>query len=113
MAKYGRGGFGGFGGMNMAQMQQLAKQAQKMQAEAQKAQEEIENTEIIGSASNGLVTVTMNGKKTINSISINPDIVDVDDIEMLEDLIIVAINDGYAKADKLNAEKSGNLGGLF
>lgn len=113
MAKYGRGGFGGFGGMNMAQMQQLAKQAQKMQAEAQKAQEELENAEIVGSASNGLVTVTMNGKKAITSISINPDIVDTDDIEMLEDLIIVAINDGYAKADKLNAEKSGNLGGLF
>lgn len=106
-----RGGFGGFGGGN--QMQQLMKQAQKMQAEMQKAQEELENAEIVGSASNGLVTVTMNGKKVVESITINPDVVDVDDIEMLEDLIIVALNDGYEKADKMNKEKLGNTGGLI
>ena len=106
-----RGGFGGFGGGN--QMQQLMKQAQKMQAEMQKAQEELENAEIIGSASNGLVTVTMNGKKVVNQISINPDVVDVDDIEMLEDLIIVALNDAYAKADEMNKQKLGNTGGLI
>ena len=110
MAGYGRG-FGGFGGGN--QMQQLMKQAQKMQAEMQKAQEELENAEIIGTASGGAVKVVMNGKKVVSSISINPDYVDVDDIEMLEDLIVVALNDAYKKADDMNKQKMGNAGGLI
>ena len=105
-----RGGYGGgFGGGN--QMQQLMKQAQKMQQEMQKAQEELEDAEIIGSSGSGMVTVTMNGKKDITAISINPDVVDVDDIEMLEDLIVAAINDGYGKAEKLSKDKLGPLGG--
>lgn len=111
MAGYGRGGFGGFGGGN--QMQQLMKQAQKMQAEMQKAQEELENAEIEGVAQGDAVKVIMNGKKVVTSISINPDFVDVDDIEMLEDLIVVALNDAYQKADELNKQKMGNAGGLF
>ncbi len=111
MAGYGRGGFGGFGGGN--QMQQLMKQAQKMQAEMQKAQEELENAEIEGVAQGDAVKVIMNGKKVVSSVSINPDYVDVDDIEMLEDLIVVALNDGYKKADEMNKQKMGNGGGLF
>ena len=109
MAGYGRGGFGGFGGGNM---QQLMKQAQKMQAEMQKAQEELENAEIIGVAQGDAVTVTMNGKKIVSAVSINPDYVDVDDIEMLEDLIVVALNDGYKKADEMN-KKINPAGGLI
>ncbi len=111
MAGYGRGGFGGFGGGN--QMQQLMKQAQKMQAEMQKAQEELENAEIEGVAQGDAVKVVMNGKKVVSSVSINPDYVDVDDIEMLEDLIVVALNDGYKKADEMNKQKMGNAGGLI
>ena len=111
MAGYGRGGFGGFGGGN--QMQQLMKQAQKMQAEMQKAQEELENAEIEGVAQGDAVKVIMNGKKVVSSVSINPDYVDLDDIEMLEDLIVVALNDGYKKADEMNKQKMGNGGGLF
>ena len=110
MAGYGRG-FGGFGGGN--QMQQLMKQAQKMQAEMQKAQEELENAEIEGVAQGDAVKVIMNGKKVVTSISINPDYVDLDDIEMLEDLIVVALNDAYQKADEMNKQKMGNAGGLF
>ncbi len=110
MAGYGRG-FGGFGGGN--QMQQLMKQAQKMQAEMQKAQEELENAEIIGKASGDAVTVVMNGKKVVSSVSINPDYVDASDIEMLEDLILVALNDAYKKADEMNKQKMGNAGGLI
>ena len=106
---YGGGFGGGFGGGN--QMQQLMKQAQKMQADMQKAQEELENAEIIGSAGSGAVTVTMNGKKTITNISIKPEYVDADDIEMLEDLIIAAINDGYKKAEAVSKDKMGPLGG--
>ena len=106
---YGGGFGGGFGGGN--QMQQLMKQAQKMQQDMQKAQEELENAQIIGSAGSGMVTVTMNGKKEISAVSINPDVVDVDDIEMLEDLIVAALNDGYSKAEKLSKDKLGPLGG--
>ena len=96
-----RGGFGGgFGG---GQMQQLMKQAQKMQAEMEKAQQELEEMEIEGESAGGLVKVIMNGKKVVKSVVIDPDAVDTDDIEMLEDLIIVALNDAYAKVDQIVA----------
>ena len=110
MAGY-RGGFGGgFGGGN--QMQNLMRQAQKMQEEMQKAQAELEESRIEGVSGSGLVKVFMNGKKEINGITISPDAVDMDDLEMLEDLICAAINDGYAKADKLSGEKLGAFNGL-
>ena len=104
-----RGGFGGFGGGN--QMQNLMKQAQKMQEEMQKAQEQVEETIVEGTAGGGLVKITMNAKKVVNGIEINPDAVDLDDISMLEDLLIAALNDGYAKADKVCAEKLGAFSG--
>ena len=106
---YGGGFGGGFGGGN--QMQQLMKQAQKMQEQMQKAQEELEDAEIEGKSSGDAVLVVVNGKKEISAVSINPDVVDVDDIEMLEDLIVAALNDGYAKAEKLSKDKLGPLGG--
>lgn len=109
MAGY-RGGFGGFGGGN--QMQNLMKQAQKMQENMQKAQEELETMEIEGSAGSGLVKVTMTAKKVVKKIEINPDAVDTDDITMLEDLLIAALNDAYTKADKAYNEKMGAFGGL-
>ena len=107
MAGYGRG-FGGFGGGN--QMQQLMKQAQKMQAEMQKAQEELDDAEIVGTSASGAITVTVNGKKVVSALTIDPDVVDVDDIEMLEDLLMAALNDAYKKADDLYKEKMGPLG---
>ena len=105
-----RGGFGGFGGGN--QMQNLMRQAQKMQEEMQKAQAELEELEVNGSAGGGLVSVTMTAKKVVTGISINPDAVDLDDITMLEDLIIAALNDANAKADEICSEKMGAFGGL-
>ena len=105
-----RGGFGGFGGGN--QMQNLMKQAQKMQEEMQKAQEQVEETIVEGTAGGGLVKIIMNAKKVVSGIEINPDAVDLDDISMLEDLLIAALNDGYAKADKVCAEKLGAFSGL-
>ena len=105
-----RGGFGGFGGGN--QMQNLMKQAQKMQEEMQKAQAAMEETEIEGSAGGGLVKVVMSAKKVVKSINISEGAVDTEDLTMLEDLIIAALNDGYAKADKLYNEKMGAFGGL-
>ena len=105
-----RGGYGGFGGGN--NMQNLMKQAQKMQQEMQKAQEELEEAEIEGSAGGGLVTVTVNGKKEFLGISIKPEAVDPDDIEMLEDLIMAAVNSANEKADEMYAEKMGAFGSL-
>ena len=111
MAGY-RGGFGGFGGGGN-QMQNLMKQAQKMQEQLQKAQEELEEAEITGTAGSGLVSVTLNGKKVVKAINIKPEAVDVDDLEMLEDLLIAALNDGYEKADAMYKEKMGPYGGAF
>ncbi|MBO4262321.1 MAG: YbaB/EbfC family nucleoid-associated protein [Clostridia bacterium] len=109
MAGY-RGGFGGgFGGG--AQMQQLMKQAQKMQEQMAKAQEELEDAQLVGVSGNGLVKVTVNGKKVVSGIELDKSIVDPDDVEMLEDLIVAALSDAYGKAEKLYAEKMGQFGG--
>ncbi len=105
-----KGGFGGFGGNN--QMQNLMRQAQKMQEEMQKAQAELEETEVEGTAGGGLVKVTMTAKKVVTGITINPNAVDMDDLTMLEDLIVAALNDGYDKADDVYTEKMGAFGGL-
>jgi len=104
------GGFGG--GMNMNALMQ---QAKRMQDQMMKAQEELENTEVIGKAGGEMVVVTMNGKKEIKSIKLDRTAVDPDDIEMLEDLIIVAIKDANTKAEELAKEKMpmGGMGGLM
>lgn len=105
------GGFGGgFGGGN--QMQNLMKQAQKMQEEMQKAQAELEETEVEGVSGSGLVKVKMTAKKVVTGVTIDPNAVDTDDITMLEDLLIAALNDGYEKAEKVYNEKMGAFGGL-
>ena len=111
----GYGGFGGFGGG--ANMQQLVKQAQKMQEEMQRAQEELDEAEIEGESGGGLVKVVVNGKKVVQGITISPNAVDPDDMEMLEDLIVAALNAAYELADEMYAEKMGKFGagagGLF
>ena len=105
-----RGGYGGgFGGGNM---QNLMKQAQKIQQEMAKAQEELENAEVTGSAAGGLVEVRVNGKNEFLGISIKPEAVDPDDVEMLEDLITAAMNDAKAKADELSKNKMGAFGAM-
>lgn len=109
MAKFGSFARGGAGG-GMGNMQDLMRQAQKMQEEALKAQEEIEETEVEGSASGGMVTVKMAGNKRVNSIKINPSAVDADDVEMLEDLIVAALGDAYNKAEELKQQKMGRFG---
>ena len=105
-------GFGG--GMNM---QSLMKQAQKMQAEMQqnmeRAEEELNNTSLTGTAGGGMVEVACTGKKKITSITIKPEIVDPDDIEMLEDLVVAAVNEALSKADELEKSLKGDMpGGL-
>ena len=113
---YGRGGFGGgYGGGN--QMQQLMKQAQKMQEDMQKANEELDEAELVGEAAGGAVKVTVNGKKIMKAVQVDPSVVDPDDVEMLEDLIMAAYGQASEAADKLYEEKMGPYakmgGGLF
>ncbi len=105
-----KGGFGGGFGGN--QMQNLMKQAQKMQEEMKKAQEELEETEVESTSGGGLVKVTMTAKKVVTGIEISPDAVDLDDLTMLEDLIIAALNAGYDEADAIYSEKMGAFGNI-
>ena len=89
-----KGGFrGGMGGGNMM------KQAQKMQEELLKMQQELENTEFSATAGGGAVKATMVGTRSLKSIEISPDAVDPDDVEMLQDLIVAAVNEAISKAD--------------
>ena len=109
MAKFG--GFMG-GGNNM---QALMRQAQKMQEEALKAQQEVEQAEVEGQASGGLVKVVVKGDKSPVSITIDPTVVDPDDVEMLEDLILTCVNDALKKVDSAQAASMGkyNIPGIM
>ncbi len=92
-------------------MNNMMKQLKKAQENMQKKQEEIEAT--ILEVDKGMVKVEITGKKEIKSITIDPELVDPDDVEMLEDLIMVAVNEAIAKADDLMNSEMGKLtGGL-
>ena len=89
---------------------QMMKQAQQMQEQLQR---ELAETEIEATAGGGMVTVVMNGVKQIRRITIDPEVVSKDDVEMLQDLIVAAINDAQRKVDETVAGKMGGLmGGL-
>jgi len=91
---------------------QMMRQAQQMQENMQRAQNEIEHTEVTGTASAGLVTVTMSGKHELKRIKIDPKAVS-DDVDMLEDLVMVAVNDAVRQITELTNQKlSGAMGGL-
>ena len=111
------GNFKGFsgGGGGMGNMQAMMKQAQALQQQAIAAQKELEEALLTASAGGGMVTVTVSGKKECKAVKIDPKVVDPDDVEMLEDLILAALNEANAKADELHKEKMGPLGniGLF
>ncbi len=100
------GGFGG-GGMNM----NMIKQAQKMQQEMLKMQEELELKEYSATSGGGVVTATVNGKKELISVKIEPDAVDPEDVEMLQDLIVAAVNEAVRKADEESAKNMSKLTG--
>ena len=101
----------GFKGGN-GNMQNLMMQAKKMQEEMEKTAELLDDWEIVGTAANEAVVVYMNAKKIINGIELDESVVDPTDVEMLEDLIMAAINDGYSKADKVYEEKMGRYGNM-
>jgi len=95
----------------MVGMQKMLKQAQQMQAKMMGIQEEIARMEVEGSAGGGMVTAVVSGKKDLISISINPDVVDPEDVQMLEDLILSAVRQAGEKADAAGAEKMSALTG--
>ncbi len=112
-----KGGFRGMpGGMNQAAMM---KQAQKMQQEMLRMQEEMENKTFSASSGGGMVTATVNGKHELLSLEIDPEAVDPDDAEMLQDMVIAAVNEAIRAADADSANNMSrltgglNLGGLF
>ncbi|MDE6960665.1 MAG: YbaB/EbfC family nucleoid-associated protein [Lachnospiraceae bacterium] len=113
MAK--RGGFPG-GGMP-GNMNNLMKQAQRMQRQMEESQKELETKEFTAAAGGGAVEVTVNGKKEVTKVQIDPDAVDPEDVEMLEDVIMAAVNEALRKADEANAASmaklTGGLGGGF
>ena len=112
-----KGGFRGMpGGMNQAAMM---KQVQKMQQDMIRMQEELESKTYSAAAGGGMVKAEVNGKNEVVSLLINPEAVDPDDVEMLQDMVIAAVNEALrtAETDKNNnmARMTGglNLGGMF
>ena len=105
--KFNMAGMGGMGGMNM---NALMKQAQKMQEKMQTQAQEMQTKEFEASAGGGAVNVKVNGSKAITKITIDPDAVDPDDVEMLEDMIMAAANEALKKVDEANAGMLGNMG---
>jgi DNA-binding YbaB/EbfC family protein len=91
-------------------IQEMMRQAQEMQ---ERLQRELAETEVQATAGGGMVTVTMNGQKQILRMTIDPDVVSKDDVEMLQDLIVAAVNDAQRKVDEQVAGKMGGMmGGL-
>ena len=97
-------------------MQQLLKQAQKMQEEMLAAQESLKDEVVEASAGGGMVTVQVTGELHVNSITMNPEAVDPEDVELLQDMVLAAINEGMRAAQELASAKlggiAGGLGGL-
>jgi DNA-binding YbaB/EbfC family protein len=94
----------GPGGLDL---QQLMQQAQQMQAQLVSAQEELSEAEVHGTAGGGMVTVTMSGSGEVKSISIDPSVVDPDDVETLEDLIVAALHAAAEEQHQLAEQKMG------
>ena len=105
----------------MPNMQQMLQQVQKMQQEMEAAQEQLKDEIVEASAGGGMVTVRVSGDLAVKSIAIDPDAVDPDDVEMLSDMVLAAVNEALRMAQDLAAKKlggasggldMGNLGGL-
>lgn len=110
----------GFGGMP-PNMNQLMKQAQKMQKQMEEAQADLENKTLEVSAGGGVVKIVITGKKEIKELTIDPSAVDPEDVEMLQDLLISAVNEALRQADEMSQKEMGKfmppgmggLGGMF
>ncbi len=99
--------------MNKGGLGDMMKQVQKMQAKMEEMQAELEKLTVEASSGGGMVKVVANGKSDIISITIDPEVVNKDDIEMLQDLVVAAVNQAREKAQQLQSEQISNLtGGL-
>ena len=106
-------GMSGMGGMGGGNMQNMIRQAQKMQQEMLKAQEELESKTYEAASGGGVVSAVVSGKKEVVSVTIDPEAVDPDDVEMLQDLIVAAVNEALRKAgDDANSQMSKLTGGM-
>ncbi len=103
-----KGGFPGMGGMNM---NNLMKQAQKMQKQMQEKQEELAERTLEMTSGGGAVKVVITGKKEIKELKLNPDVVDPDDVEMLEDLIMSAVNEAIRQVEEMYNNEMGRMTG--
>ncbi|MFD1884332.1 YbaB/EbfC family nucleoid-associated protein [Paenibacillus wenxiniae] len=103
----------------MGNMNQMMKQVKKMQEQMLKAQEELGGKTVEGTSGGGVVSVEVNGHKKVLAINIKPEAVDPDDVEMLQDLVMAAVNDAMTKAEELANKDMGkftggmNIPGLF
>lgn len=104
------GNFGGFGGANLGN---LMRQAQKMQKDMMKAKKELEESEFSSSVGGGMVEAKMMGSRQLKSIKINPQVVDPDDVEMLEDLVTSAVNDCLGQIERKEKETMPNMPGMM
>ncbi|AMJ39702.1 YbaB/EbfC family nucleoid-associated protein [Anaerotignum propionicum] len=103
-----KGGFPGMGGMNM---NNLMKQAQKMQKQMQEKQEELGERTLEMTSGGGAVKVVITGKKEIKELKLNPDVVDPEDVEMLEDLIMSAVNEAIRQVEEMYNNEMGRMTG--
>lgn len=107
---------GGFSGGMPGNMNNLMKQAQKMQRQMEETTKELEEKEYTSTAGGGAVSVTVSGKKEVTAVKLSQEVVDPDDIEMLEDLIIAAVNEAFRQMEEENnsamSKLTGGLGGL-
>ena len=107
---------GGFPGGMPGNMNNLMKQAQRMQRQMEEAQKELEEKEVTATAGGGVVEITVTGKHEIKNVKIDPEAVDPDDVETLEDLITAAANEAFRKLDEESqsqmAKLTGGMGGL-
>ena len=109
MSRKGGKAMGGMPGINM----DMIKQAQKMQADMEKKQAELQDKEYTASSGGGVVSATVDGRHTVKALTIDPEAVDPDDVEMLQDMVIAAVNEALRKAeDAANQNMSRLTGGL-
>ncbi len=107
----GFGGFPGMGGAGGGNMNQLLAQAQKMQKDMEKAQEEVAALTAEATAGGGAVKAVVNGSHELVSLTLDPGVVDPQDVEMLQDLVTVAVNEAMRKLDEISAERMARVTG--
>lgn len=97
--------------MPQPNMQQMMKQVQKMQADMAKAQEELKTATVTATAGGGMITVTATGDQTITAIEIKPEAIDPEDPELLQDMVLAAVNEALRSSQEMAANKMGGLTG--